>query len=62
MKIYMKVTDDKYEHPVAIADSQGELAEMLGVTKNCIASALCHARQGRNRSVYKEVDIGDDDS
>lgn len=62
MKIYMKVTNDKYEHPIAIADTQRELAEMLGVTKNCIASSLFYARQGRNKSVYKEVDIGDDDS
>lgn len=62
MKIYMKVTNDKYEHPIAIADTQRELAEMLGVTKNAIASSLHYARRGRNKSVYKEVDIGDDDS
>lgn len=30
---YMKVTNDKYRLPVAVADSAGELARIVGATK-----------------------------
>jgi hypothetical protein len=30
MTLYLKVTKDKYELPVAVADSKAELADMLG--------------------------------
>lgn len=60
----MRVTDDEYELPVAIADTHRELAEMCGVHRNTIASALCKARRNGGNSVYKEVEVedGSDDS
>ena len=42
MVIWMKVTKDKYELPIAIADSVGELARVVGTTANCISSSICH--------------------
>lgn len=30
---YIKVTNDKYRLPIAIADSAGELARIVGATK-----------------------------
>ncbi|MBQ1572508.1 MAG: hypothetical protein IIZ78_15370 [Clostridiales bacterium] len=61
MKIYMRVTEDEYELPIAVADSQTELAQMVGVSRNSIASALCHQRAGSTKhSVYKEVEVEDD--
>ena len=60
MKLYLKVTDDKYELPVAVADSQSELARLCGVSKATITSSLSHQRHGRQNSHYKEVEVDDD--
>lgn len=40
MKLYMKVTKDGYEHPVAIAESIPLLARQLGISKATITSSL----------------------
>jgi hypothetical protein len=60
MKLYICVTRDKYELPVAVADTQDELARLCGVSKATIASALSHQRHGRWGSHYKEVEVEDD--
>lgn len=39
---YMKVTNDKYRLPVAVADSAGELARIVGATKNTVLSSISH--------------------
>ena len=33
MKLYMAVTNDEYELPVAVADSKTELANMTGISR-----------------------------
>ena len=43
-KVWMKVTKDKYQLPVAVADSPGELAEMCGIKKATMQSWMSHAR------------------
>ena len=61
MKLYLKVTTDKYELPLVVADSQSELARICGISKSTVASSLCAVRNGRcNKSAYKEVEIDDD--
>lgn len=55
--IWMKVTDDKYELPVAVADSAGQLARMCGVSRECIQSAVSHSRKEGRNSIYKKVEI-----
>lgn len=42
----MKVTNDAYELPEAVADSPAELAKMLGTTANCVSSSITHQRAG----------------
>ena len=44
MSLYVATTHDKYELPVAVADSPSELAMMLGTTANCISSSISHKR------------------
>lgn len=61
MKLYLKVTDDQYELPVAVAETQGELARMCGVSKATITSSLSHQRHGRWQSHYKEVKVEDEE-
>ena len=40
MIVYMKVTRDEYELPIAIADTVGELARMTGASKETIFSNI----------------------
>lgn len=61
MKLYLRVTKDKYELPIAVADSPRELAQMLGVTRASILSSISHAKSGRLKSSsYKVVEVEDD--
>lgn len=46
MKLYLRVTRDKYELPEAVADSIKELSEMTGIKRNSIRSLLSHNRKG----------------
>jgi len=55
--IWMKVTDDKYELPVLIADSAEELASSVGVSPNTIYSAICHAEQRKRHSIYQRIKL-----
>ena len=58
--VWMKVTNDKYELPVLVADSAPELAKMLGCSPNNIYSSLSHAKHRRQNSPYRKVVINDD--
>ena len=60
MTLWMKVTMDKYELPMAVAGSAGELAHMLGIKKSSIQTAVYHAKQRRVRSCYKRVEVEDE--
>ena len=44
--LWMAVTADKYEHPIAIADTSTELAEMLGVAPDTIRTNLHRQKNG----------------
>lgn len=61
MFVYMKVTKDKYELPVAIADTALELAEICGTTRTNILSAIINAKKRGQNSVYKKVEIEEDE-
>lgn len=38
MKLWLEVTKDKYELPLAVADSAKELAQMVGTTESNVRS------------------------
>ena len=40
MKVYIKVTRDRYEHIVAMADSPTALSRQLGLSRDTVASSL----------------------
>lgn len=56
--IWMLVTTDKYELPLAVAGSAKELGEMIG-EKNYqnILSAVSHAKYRKNKSKYVRVKV-----
>ena len=49
MKLYIKVSNDKYELPIAVADSPAELAAALGVKRESILSMLTRQVGGYHR-------------
>ncbi len=60
MILYLEVTSDEYELPIAVAESPKELARMTGTTSNIIRSAICHLKQpGRKRSKYVKLEVED---
>lgn len=60
-RLYMKVTNDEYELPVAVADSSKELAEMVGTTRNAILSAISHGKTDKYKRVYIKVEFEDEE-
>lgn len=48
MTLYIRITPDKYELPVAVAEDAETLARMCGVTRNSIYSQISrYEHQGR---------------
>lgn len=60
MKLYLYVTDDEYELPMFVGDTQRELADYKGVGIKTIPSLLSKQRRGKIVSRYKEVIIDDE--
>ena len=57
MVVWMKVTKDKYELPVAVAESVAELAGIVNKTENNIRSSVSHGYR-----TYVKVVIEDEES
>lgn len=50
MVIWMKVTTDKYELPIAVANSAKELAQIVGTTTSVIYTERCQYRAGKRKT------------
>lgn len=57
----MLVTKDKYELPLAVADTRKELGKMLGVSPITIANSITRAQKDGHRSKYVRVEFSDND-
>ena len=51
--VWMRVSQDKYELPTAVADSSVELAKMCHTNENCVRSS---ASRGKHKK-YIRVDV-----
>lgn len=60
MTLWMEVTMDEYELPVAVASSAEELARKIGKTTNNIYSTIYKAKVRGYRSRYVKVEVEDD--
>ena len=59
--IYMQVTTDEYELPVAVANSIGELAEITGFTYNQIATRISWVKSGKiKKKEFVKVEVSDE--
>lgn len=57
--LYMEITNDKYELPLAVADTVNELARMRKVKPNSIHNLIWSAAKRKGRSRYIKVVIED---
>lgn len=60
-RLYLKVSDDIYELPVAVADSAPQLAKMIGLSEQNIWNCMRHAKKTGKESVYKVVMLEEKD-
>lgn len=57
INVYMLTTADKYELPLAVADSIFELARMTGITYETIRQGLDRSRRGKkSKWVMVQID------
>lgn len=55
--VYMLITTDIYELPLAVADSVAELAQILQIPQNRIYSAMSKAKARKQKSMYIKVEL-----
>lgn len=61
MTLWMKVTLDEYELPIAVVTSSRELARCVGVSDSTVAAVLSNAKRRGGRCCYVKVEVDDDD-
>ncbi len=62
MVVWMEVTKDKYELPVAVADDAYKLSELTGASVNNIRSTVCRYEHGEiKRSRFVRVEMEEDE-
>lgn len=60
MKLYMVVTNDKYELPVAVSEKRVEIAKMTGMALSSVCNAFARADRTKNPTgKYKYVIVED---
>lgn len=63
MKVWMKVTKDEYQLPIAVAESATELAKMVGVTREMIYRRISAHKSGITKTCcYVCVEIDEDNA
>lgn len=61
MTVWILVTKDEFELPVAIADTAKELARICGVSNRTVISGALRSKSGKvKKSRYIKVEIDDD--
>lgn len=61
MTLFMAVTSDEYELPIAVATSAAELGRMCGVKANTVHHMIYMEKHDICKSRYKKVEVDDDD-
>ena len=60
MYLYVATTRDKYELPIAVADSSGELADMLGIPKKTVYMYMSKGNSANpKRTGFHKIFVGD---
>lgn len=60
--VWLKVTADRYELPLAVADTGEELARVCGTSPNNVYSTMSKAKRLGHRCQYVRVEVGRDEN
>ena len=58
--VYMKISDDEYELPEAVADTKQELSIMLGRNKSYACQVIKYCKKNGKKSTIVEVEVDDE--
>lgn len=62
MKLYLLITLDEYELPLAVADTPTELAEMTGYKRSSIKSSISKYEKGlRPNCPFRRIVVEDEE-
>ncbi len=62
MVLYMAVSQDRYELPIAVADSEREIERMLNLGKGTVATHISLIQSGKlKKQKYFRVEINDEE-
>lgn len=62
MTLFLKVTDDEFELPIAVAESITELAKVLKMKKSSLVTVFSKVRHGSKKyKQYKIVEVSNDE-
>lgn len=61
MNVYMEITKDEYELPLAIGNTIEELARIVKMKPNNIACEIYRAKTKKSKARFIRVDIGDEE-
>lgn len=59
MTLYLKITKDKYELPLAVAGSMRELSRMCRITESAVSHAMHETQRRGGRCQYIKVEVDD---
>lgn len=57
MTLWLMVTKDKYELPLAVADTSAELERMLGLREKSIIKQIYKAKKANRKCQYIKVEV-----
>ena len=57
MVLWLKITKDKYELPVAVAESPRELEQMLGLSRKTVSKQIWYAKKNKTKCQYIKVEV-----
>ena len=61
MTLWLKVTHDEYELPVAVADNSSQLAILLGIKRNSIFHSMYSNKRYGWWTPFRKVEIDEED-
>ena len=61
MTLWMAVTNDEYELPIAVANTCSELAEMIGINPYSIRKHRWWCKTNGVKCQYHKIEVDDDD-
>ena len=58
-RLYLATILDRYELPIAVADTPEELANHLGVTRYTVLSVISHAKKHKRSCMYHKIEYNE---